>query len=112
MRVFGCVLDVKTVIHSRSLLSFGNSVPNPDGGSCFATPLTRGVGQCPRACAGTSRVEEQLHGVLRRWRVVSKTAPLLVLCRDRLASDTCVGLSDSKLGHFNDTVTHHNTLED
>ena len=78
MRVFGCVLDVKTVIHSRSLLSFGNSVPNPDGGSCFATPLTRGVGQCPRACAGTSRVEEQLHGVLRRWRVVSKTAPLLV----------------------------------
>ncbi|CAK9052902.1 Leucine-rich repeat protein SHOC-2 [Durusdinium trenchii] len=39
-------------------------------------------------------MSEQLHGVLRRWRVVSKTAPLLVLCRDRLASDTCVGLSD------------------
>ena len=35
-----------------------------------------------------------LGGVLRRWRVMSKTSPLLVLCRERLAWETCSSLTD------------------
>ena len=38
-------------------------------------------------------MSEQLRGVLRRWRVVSKT-PLLVLCRDRIAAEACETLAD------------------
>lgn len=43
-------------------------------------------------------MSEQLRGVLRRWRVVSKTSPLLVLCRDRLAADACETMSDLRYG--------------
>lgn len=43
-------------------------------------------------------MSEQLRGVLRRWRVMSKTSPLLVLCRDRLAADACETLSDLRGG--------------
>ena len=39
-------------------------------------------------------MSEQLHRVLRRWRVVSSSTPLLVLCRDRRAQEACAALSD------------------
>eukprot|EP00435_Cladocopium_sp_Y103_P065124 s58_g27.t1 len=39
-------------------------------------------------------MSEELRGVLRRWRVVSKTSPLLVLCRDRIAADACDSSAD------------------
>lgn len=94
-------VDVWESAHDNELTA------SKDAAMTLVADVGKAVKSAAKGAAGTSPLifvtsawgwmSEELRGVLRRWRVVSKT-PLLVLCRDRLAADACDATADLQGG--------------